>query len=142
MVSRANWLLSICWECQARAAGKDSYNLFTQLGDVRGQAAALLVQSHVCIKSKNQELDFSVLGEINILVGRKTNVIPCMHFGSGIGEDKLFHSQTVRTKRLQLIGGPKDGSAFFRIPLNSIEEYWKDKTYSCLIYRTKVAIFF
>ena len=62
--------------CQARAAGKDSYNLFTQLGDVRGQAAALLVQSHVCIKSKNQELDFSVLGEQNILVGRKTNVIP------------------------------------------------------------------
>lgn len=40
---------------EARAAGKDSYNLFTQLGDVRGQAAALLVQSHVCIKSKNQE---------------------------------------------------------------------------------------
>lgn len=57
-------------ECQARAAGKDSYNLFTQLGDVRGQAAALLVQSHVCIKSKNQELDFSVVGEQNILVGR------------------------------------------------------------------------
>eukprot|EP00438_Fugacium_kawagutii_P022177 Skav235072 [mRNA] locus=scaffold3466:131994:145576:- [translate_table: standard] len=40
---------------EARAAGKDAYELFTQLGDVRGQAAALLVQSHVAIKSKNQE---------------------------------------------------------------------------------------
>lgn len=40
---------------QARAAGKDSQELFAQLGDVRGQAAALLVQSHVAIKSKNQE---------------------------------------------------------------------------------------
>ena len=69
-------LLQSMLECQARAAGKDSYNLFTQLGDVRGQAAALLVQSHVCIKSKNQELDFSVLDEINILVGRQRNVIP------------------------------------------------------------------
>ena len=73
------WLQSML-AYQARAAGKDSYNLFTQLGDVRGQAAALLVQSHVCIKSKNQELDFSVLDEINILVGRQRNVIPgpCM----------------------------------------------------------------
>lgn len=35
-------------------AGRQAHELFLQLKDVRGQAAALLVQSHVCIKSKNQ----------------------------------------------------------------------------------------
>ena len=39
---------------KARVAGRQAHDLFQQLGDVRGQAAALLVQSHVCIKSKNQ----------------------------------------------------------------------------------------
>lgn len=112
-------LLQSMLECQARAAGKDSYNLFTQLGDVRGQAAALLVQSHVCIKSKNQELDFSVLGEQNILVGRQRNVIPCLHFGSGV--TSWF-------------------SSFFESPskvLNSIGKI----SYSCVIYRKNVAKF-
>lgn len=99
------WLQSML-AYQARAAGKDSYNLFTQLGDVRGQAAALLVQSHVCIKSKNQELDFNVLGEQNILVGRQNECDTwTLHFGSG---------------RPELV------QHFFRIPKNSMEEYWKD----------------
>ncbi|CAK9088032.1 Eukaryotic translation initiation factor isoform 4G-2 [Durusdinium trenchii] len=40
---------------EARVAGKQSYDFFLELGDLRGQAAALLVQSHVCIKSKNQD---------------------------------------------------------------------------------------
>ena len=42
---------------EARVAGKQSYDFFLELGDLRGQAAALLVQSHVCIKSKNQDKD-------------------------------------------------------------------------------------
>ena len=39
---------------QARSAGQEAFDLFVQLADLRGQAAALLVQSHVSIKSKNQ----------------------------------------------------------------------------------------
>lgn len=40
---------------EARSAGQEAFDLFVQLADLRGQAAALLVQSHVSIKSKNQE---------------------------------------------------------------------------------------
>lgn len=114
------WLQSML-AYQARAAGKDSYNLFTQLGDVRGQAAALLVQSHVCIKSKNQELDFSVMDEINILVGRKTNVIPgpCML------------DRGVQSWCSSIFESPKT-------VLNSIGKI----SYSCVIYRTKSGINF
>ena len=103
------WLQSML-AYQARAAGKDSYNLFTQLGDVRGQAAALLVQSHVCIKSKNQELDFSVMDEINH-PGRSQNECDTwtLHVGSG---------------RPELV------QQFFRIPQKQygtvLERYYKD----------------
>ncbi|CAE7294432.1 unnamed protein product [Symbiodinium pilosum] len=40
---------------EARVAAKDAREMFEKLGDDRMRAAALLVQSHICIKSKNQE---------------------------------------------------------------------------------------
>lgn len=110
------WLQSML-ACQARAAGKDSYNLFTQLGDVRGQAAALLVQSHVCIKSKNQELDFSVMGEPNILVGRQNECDAwTLHVGSG---------------RPELV------QQFFSNPQKQYGTNIGKISYSCVIYRKK-----
>ncbi|CAJ1329725.1 unnamed protein product [Effrenium voratum] len=42
---------------EARACSKQALDIFNQLGDERAKAAALLVQSHICIKSKNQDRD-------------------------------------------------------------------------------------
>ena len=38
---------------QARACSKQALDIFNQLGDERAKAAALLVQSHICIKSSS-----------------------------------------------------------------------------------------
>eukprot|EP00439_Symbiodinium_sp_Y106_P047685 s3034_g6.t1 len=42
---------------EARTAAKEAREMFEKLADERMRAAALLVQSHICIKSKNQEKD-------------------------------------------------------------------------------------
>ncbi|CAE7463185.1 unnamed protein product [Symbiodinium necroappetens] len=42
---------------EARTAAKEARGMFEKLADERMRAAALLVQSHICIKSKNQEKD-------------------------------------------------------------------------------------
>jgi len=42
---------------EARAAAKEATDIFSKLGDARSYASALLVQSHICIKSKNQDKD-------------------------------------------------------------------------------------
>ena len=53
---------------QARIAAKEAREMFEKLADERMRAAALLVQSHICIKSKNQEKEKRAAEALKLLV--------------------------------------------------------------------------